>query len=267
MLFKKFVKVFLKSILVIVLGLIVVSFTNPKMFEGKAKEYTDEKSQEIVIIDKSKVKMKNIDTLKETNQNESIESKSIFTYKPLPQNIIDKINGVSWKADAPVTLDQLAYVKVSYFGFDDKVHEGELVVNKKIDKEVTDIFKELYHAKFPIEKIKLIDEYGANDDLSMADNNTSSFCFREVEGSNGKLSKHSFGIAIDINPVQNPYIRKNKISPIEGKNYKDRLDIRKGMIVKDDICYKAFKSRGWTWGGEWKTMKDYQHFQKNISLK
>ncbi|TCO79433.1 M15 family metallopeptidase [Marinisporobacter balticus] len=263
MLFKKLIKFFFKISLMIILGLIVVSSIDPKMIEGKTKRYIDEKDQAAVEMDGNEVN----DRLADTKQHELLYQKSIFTYQPLPQNIIDKIKGISWKKGAPATLESLAYVKVSYFGFDDKIHQGELIVHKEIAQEVTGIFKELYAAKFPIEKIKLIDEYGANDDLSMADNNTSSFCFREVEGSDGKLSKHSFGIAIDINPVQNPYIRKKKISPSEGEPYRDRLDIKKGMIVKDDVCYKAFKSRGWIWGGEWKTMKDYQHFQKNIVLK
>lgn len=189
-----------------------------------------------------------------------------FTYEPLPDIIADKIEGVSWKEEAPVGLDDLSYVRVTYWGFDDKEHIGELVVHKRVAEEVTQIFKELYEAKFPIEKIRLIDEYNANDDLSMDDNNTSAFCFREVAGKKGTLSKHSYGIAIDINPIQNPFIKGERISPAAGEEYKDRENVRKGMIVKGDICYKAFKERGWTWGGEWRTLKDYQHFQKQIDL-
>lgn len=190
-----------------------------------------------------------------------------FTFESLPEEIVNKINGISWKQGAPVELDDLSYVKVMYWGFDEEEHIGELIVHRKVAEEITQIFKELHEAKFPIEKIRLIDEYDANDDLSMEDNNTSAFCYREVAGKKGTLSKHSYGIAIDINPVQNPYIKGEKISPLEGKEYKDRKNVKKGMIVKDDICYKAFKERGWIWGGEWKTIKDYQHFQKQIDLK
>ena len=158
----------------------------------------------------------------------------------------------------------LSYLKVAYWGFDDQPHMGELIVNKKVAAEVTEIFQELYEAKFPIEKIRLIDEYGAEDSKSMEDNNTSSFCFREVEGKPGTLSKHSYGLAIDINPVQNPYIYKDEISPEAGKEYADRSKAQKGMILKGDACYQAFIDRGWTWGGNWNYEKDYQHFQKSI---
>lgn len=206
---------------------------------------------------------------KELSSDETLDKNVVdsFTYGPLPEVIVNKIDGVSWKKEAPVEINDLSYVKVLYWGFDEKEHTGELIVNNKLAEEITQIFKELYEAKFPIEKIRLIDEYDANDDLSMEDNNTSAFCFREVAGKKGTLSKHSYGIAIDINPIQNPYIKGEKISPAAGLEYIDRENARKGMIVKNDICYKAFKERGWTWGGEWKTIKDYQHFQKVIDLK
>jgi hypothetical protein len=112
-----------------------------------------------------------------------------------------------------------------------------------------------------------VDEYKGDDDVSMADNNTSAFNYRDVVDSKGVLSKHSYGVAIDINPIQNPYIKGKKISPASGTNYVNRKKFQNGMIIKNDVCYKAFKDRGWTWGGEWKTMKDYQHFQKTIPTK
>ena len=185
-----------------------------------------------------------------------------FEYRPIDKEIEMIIKGVSWKQNNTVKIDDLCYVKVTYWGFDEKTHIGELIVNKEIGKEVTEIFKELYAAKFPIMKMKLIDEYDAIDSKSMADNNTSAFCYREVDGKPGKLSKHSYGIAIDINPVQNPYVYKDKVSPESGRDYLDRGKLSKGMIVANDVCYKAFTSRGWTWGGNWKNEKDYQHFQK-----
>ena len=185
-----------------------------------------------------------------------------FEYYPIDKEIENRIKGISWKQNNNVELEDLSYVKVTYWGFDEKPHIGELIVNKDIGQEVTEIFGELFAAKFPIEKIKLIDEYDAVDSKSMEDNNTSAFCYREVEGKPGTLSKHSYGIAIDINPVQNPYVYKEKISPEAGKDYVDRSKVSKGMIVKDDVVYKAFTSRGWTWGGDWKYEKDYQHFQK-----
>ncbi len=103
--------------------------------------------------------------------------------------------------------------------------------------------------------------YGANDDLSMEDNNTSAFNYRVVEGSNN-LSKHSYGIALDINPIQNPFVRGDHVSPEAGKAFTDRSMIEVGMIIEGDSCYKVFKDNNWTWGGDWNSMKDYQHFQK-----
>jgi hypothetical protein len=185
-----------------------------------------------------------------------------FEYHPIDKEIEKIINGVSWKQNNTVKIDDLCYVKVTYWGFDDKPHIGELIVSKDIGKEVIEIFKELYAAKFPIEKMKLIDEYDAVDSKSMEDNNTSAFCYREVDGKPGKLSKHSYGIAIDINPVQNPYVYKDKVSPESGRAYLNREKLAKGMITGKDACYKAFTSRGWSWGGNWKYEKDYQHFQK-----
>ncbi len=203
----------------------------------------------------------------ETDETPTVETLSqSFELLPIDEEIEKRISGVSWKQGSPVSLDGLNYVRVAYWGFDDKQHEGELIVNAAIAQEVVEIFKELYEKKFPIDKIRLIDEYEADDSKSMEDNNTSAFCFREVEGKPGKISKHSYGLAIDINPVQNPYIYKDQISPTYGEVYSDRTVVKKGMIEKNDECYSAFKSRGWQWGGDWKYEKDYQHFQKDIEV-
>lgn len=198
------------------------------------------------------------------NEADDKDTEPVFSYSSLLEKTIGKIVGVSWKENTPVKLEDLAYIKVTYWGFDDMEYLGEIIVHEKLAQEVTEIFKELYDAKFPIEKIRLIDEYDANDDLSMADNNTSAFCSREVTGKKGVFSEHSYGIAIDINPIQNPYVKGDIILPEEGSTYLDRENVRKGMITKGDVCYNAFKNRGWTWGGEWNTLKDYQHFEKKI---
>lgn len=188
----------------------------------------------------------------------------IFYCQELPQEILDKVNGSSWREEAPVPLEELSYVIVTHWGFDEKEHIGEIIIHKNVAEEIVEIFRELYNERFPIEKIKLIDEYHADDHLSMQDNNTSAFCFRKIEGTN-TISKHGYGVAIDINPLQNPYIKGEIIQPLAGKDYLDRSDVRKGMILKGDSCYKAFTSRGWSWGGDWKTVTDYQHFEKDIS--
>lgn len=201
--------------------------------------------------------------LKDIRESKDTSEIPVFTYDSLSNENIIRITDSSWNEDAPVKLSELSYLEVTYIGFDNKDHVGELIVNKQLAYEVLEIFKELYDKKFPIDKIKLIDEYAASDILSMSDNNTCAFNYRKIEGSN-KISNHSYGIAIDINPIQNPYINNNKVSPIEGKEFMDRNDKRVGMIKKGDSCYDAFKKRGWDWGGEWKTVKDYQHFEKKV---
>ena len=189
------------------------------------------------------------------------EPDAVFAYSSLSDEVVETITGGSYKENNKIKIEDLSHLQITYWGFDEEEHIGEMIINKKVADDVLEIFKELYDAKFPIDKIRLIDEYDADDELSMLDNNTSAFCYREIAGSNGKLSKHGHGIAIDINPVQNPYIKSNIILPESGEAYLDRTNVRKGMIVKGDVCYNAFKQRGWIWGGEWNSLKDYQHFE------
>ncbi len=165
-------------------------------------------------------------------------------------------------SNKPISFDELRYIKVSYYGFDNNIHTGDMIVNKEVAAEVVDIFKELYTKKYPIEKIKLIDDYEANDELSMKDNNSSSFCYRTIANTS-VVSNHGLGLAIDINPFQNPHVIENNTSPKESFAYADRTNLKLGMIREGDDCYNAFISRGWSWGGHWKN-PDYQHFEKNI---
>ena len=158
-------------------------------------------------------------------------------------------------------LVKLLSVKVSYINMNGESEIGELVVNEEISAEVVDIFREIYQCRFPINKMIPIDFYNCNDDKSMEDNNTSCFNYRLVSGSR-KLSDHSFGKAIDINPLFNPFVKRKKVSPENGKMYIDRNLEEEGMIQKNDCVVNAFKSRGWYWGGNWKHSKDYQHFYK-----
>ena len=191
--------------------------------------------------------------------------KPIFLNLDIPEDVYNKMIGKSipTKFKNEVDINTLSYLKISYWGFDDKVHVGEMIVNKKVADEVIDIFKELYDAKYKIEKIKLIDEYNADDEKSMEDNNSSAFCYRKIANSSN-LSNHAKGLAIDINPLYNPYIVGNSISPENAKKYADRSKSDSRYIKKGDVCYNAFKKRGWTWGGSWSNKKDYQHFEKNI---
>lgn len=186
-------------------------------------------------------------------------------FKPLvlDEQTKNKMNGLSMPNNAVgITYDDLRRVNVKYWGFDNKSHsDGILIVNKSVANDVCGIFNDLYKAKYPIEKIKMIDDYKADDEASMTDNNTSGFCYRLVSGTK-VLSRHGKGIAIDINPLYNPQVKGGKVYPSISKPYADRSKNVKGMIKKGDACYKAFTSRGWKWGGNWKNSKDYQHFEK-----
>ena len=155
--------------------------------------------------------------------------------------------------------NKLDLVSVKYYGFDGKLHQGQIIVNKEIANDIVEIFKVIEEAKFPVEKVVPIVEYKWSDEKSMNDNNTSSFNYRFISGSR-ILSMHANGLAIDINPKQNPYV-KNGTSIPAGSEYKLQ---NMGTIEPDSKIVKAFKERGWTWGGDWKSLKDYQHFQKKI---
>lgn len=190
-----------------------------------------------------------------------------FTYQKLPKQVKKKINGVSYHKNPRIKYRDLRYVKVKYYNFQGKVKVGELIVNKKIAAKTVKIFYELYQIKYPIQSIRLVDEYGADDEKSMAANNTSAFNFRNVAGAS-RLSKHALGLAIDINPRINPYINsKGVLAPENGKAYKER-DVKKCkgkyakyMIQKNSKVTRIFKKYGFSWGGDWKYSKDYQHFE------
>ncbi|MCF0122503.1 MAG: M15 family metallopeptidase, partial [Ruminiclostridium sp.] len=147
---------------------------------------------------------------------------------------------------------------------DGSVKEGEMVLNKYIAEDVMEIFKELYAADYPIERVRLIDEYDADDEMSMRDNNSSSFNFRFISHTT-KVSKHGLGMAVDINPLYNPYIKsvdgQTVIEPATGEPYVDRSADFAYKIDENDLCYKLFKEHGFEWGGSWSDRKDYQHFE------
>ncbi|MDE7212099.1 MAG: M15 family metallopeptidase [Lachnospiraceae bacterium] len=195
------------------------------------------------------------------------ELAACFYFEEVSDAVFARMKGNSYGEDCTVALSELRYVRVLHYGFDGAAHIGELVVNQAIAQDVRDIFKELFDAKYPIEKMVLIDTYGGDDDASMSDNNTSSFNFRTVEGTTS-LSKHAYGLAIDINPLYNPYIPiRNDVAvvlPASAQAYADREAECEYYIRHGDVCYEAFVSHGFTWGGDWPTEKDYQHFSKVI---
>ena len=190
-----------------------------------------------------------------------------FFYQPITDDIKERIYGLSYKTDCTIPYEDLRYISVKYYDFDNQVQTGEIICNKAIAQDLVEIFYELYCNEYQIDKIRLVDEYQADDDLSCADNNTSCFNFRTVDGTS-TLSKHAQGLAIDINPFQNPYVTypngKERISPAGSEPYADRSSGLPHIITENDLCYRLFTAHGFTWGGHWKTLKDYQHFQKAL---
>ena len=194
----------------------------------------------------------------------------LFYYQALPEDIKIKISGCSYPADETgiqISYDDLAYLHVLHYDFEQQIQEGEIICNRKIAQDLLEIFKELYEQQYEIEKIKLIDEYGADDDLSMENNNTSCFNYRTVAGKT-KLSNHAYGLAIDINPRYNPYVALRNgvlvIGPENGADYIDRSLDTPHKIDENDLCYQLFSKHGFTWGGSWINSKDYQHFEKKV---
>lgn len=189
---------------------------------------------------------------------------TLFYAEEIAQDVKNRIVGKSYGENCDVPFEDLRYIRVLYQGFDELTHIGEMIVNTKIAEDVVSIFKELFEQGYPIEKMVLVDEYDADDNASMADNNSSAFNYRNIDGSDN-LSLHSYGLAIDINPKYNPYVKerngKTVVLPENGLEYTDRNKDCPYYIKKGDICYEAFIKRGFTWGGDWKKTKDYQHFE------
>jgi len=165
----------------------------------------------------------------------------------------------AWKPGCPVRFGDLRLLKLTYWGFDKRAHTGKLVVARQWARPLVDVFHKLYKARFPIRRMKLIDEYGASDRRSMNADNTSAFNGRYVSGTT-RWSMHAYGLAIDINPVENPYVSGSYVSPKAGRKYADRSRQARGMVHSGDVVVRAFRSIGWKWGGDWPGTKDYQHF-------
>jgi hypothetical protein len=165
----------------------------------------------------------------------------------------------SWEPGCPVAPADLRILSLSHWNYAGSVSTGKLVVAAPLASQVVDIFQELYEAGFPIERMELVDMYDGDDNLSMAANNTSAFNCRLVTGGS-TYSEHSYGRAIDINPLVNPYVKGTTVLPPAGSAYVDRSIDAPGMIHANDEVVQAFAARGWIWGGTWSSLKDYQHF-------
>lgn len=202
-----------------------------------------------------------------TNPENGWHYKEGFAYYEISPVIKARITGSSYRENPDISLGDLRYVTIKYVDFDGKEKDGELIVNQKIARDVVEIFYALYENRYPLQEVSLIDKYGASDDRSMEANNTSAFNYRKITGSNN-LSLHGYGMAIDINPQINPYVKGSAALPANGKAYAQR-DAAKctgqyasSMIQRGDLVYRLFTERGFTWGGDWNSLKDYQHFEK-----
>jgi hypothetical protein len=182
------------------------------------------------------------------------------TIVPLPSSVRTKMTGRSWRPGCPVGLDDLRFVTMSYWGFDQTAHTGQMVLHRSYADAVVRVFRYLFAVRFPIQRMQLVDDFGADDAASMAADNTSAYNCRGVEGSPGVWSQHSYGWAVDINPVQNPWVRGTTVEPPAGLAYVDRSKQADGMIHSGDVVVDLFSSIGWTWGGTFRSAQDYQHF-------
>ncbi len=181
--------------------------------------------------------------------------------QPITPALRNRMAG-TYRSDCPVPLRDLAHLRVSHWDFQGRVRQGELIVAAKHADDVVAVFERLFEARFPLQRMALVSSYGGDDEKSMAANNTSAFNCRTVAGTD-RWSQHSFGAAIDLNPVQNPYVTAAGVSPRAGRAYAARSDRRastKGLITDDSVVVDAFADIGWEWGGDWAGEADYQHF-------
>lgn len=245
--------------------------TSQEMKKSQKEDAASSKKQEHSIKTNEKAEV----NIKEMQAGDVVEDSVItqtgmeqFFYKEeLTDEVFARMDGVSYPQNAQIGREELCYLRVLHTGFDEKTYIGELVVNQKIADDVLEIMKELYENHYPIEKMHLIDECGADDEASMSDNNTSAFNYRTIAGTN-RLSKHGQGLAVDINPRYNPCVRtKNGITTVEPQNgsaYVDRNADFSYKITEGDLCLQLFLEHGFTWGGSWNSVKDYQHFEKAV---
>ena len=187
-----------------------------------------------------------------------------FYSTELDEKIFARIDGLSYKKDCPLPLSELRYLHVLHKDLSGKTLEGELICNARIAEPLTDIFRKLFTENYPIEKIRLIDEYDADDELSMRGNNSSCFNFRYVSFTK-RISLHGYGLAVDINPLYNPYIKvvdgKKIIAPETAVDFEDRTKDFPYKITADDLCCRLFAEHGFKWGGrDLPEELDYQHF-------
>lgn len=226
------------------------------------KSTSDKKEQQKKLEQEENVLLEYITS---TPQSDRVTYAVDFFYESIPYKVQQKMVVDFEDESVKVALEDLKYVQIRYFDFEQKEHVGQIICNKYIAQDLVEIFYELHKMKYPFDKIALIDEYSGDDNASMADNNTCCFNYRTISGTE-ELSLHAYGYAIDINPLYNPYVIYNSdplyVLPANAQAYTDREAEFEGKITTEDPCYQLFIEHGFTWGGSWDTPTDYQHFEK-----
>jgi hypothetical protein len=170
-----------------------------------------------------------------------------------------RMRGVSWRPGCPVGLGSLRVLTLPFWGFDGRLKQGHLIVHEDVAAEVLGAFRRLHAARFPIRRIAPVDAFGGSDFRSIEADNTSAFNCRYVDGTR-RWSEHAYGRAIDVNPIENPYVAGGTTSHPASRTYVDRALRRPGMALEGGVLVRAFDRIGWGWGGRWSASKDYQHF-------
>lgn len=179
-----------------------------------------------------------------------------WTMEPVPADVLARS---SWGEGCPVSQDELTYLTLSHYGFDGRFHTGEMIVNTSVAEDVVDVFRQLHEARFPIEQMRVIAAEEIDAHPTGDGNDTTSFVCRPAVGSSS-WSQHAYGLAVDINPFHNPYVKGDLVLPELASSYLDRADVRPGMIVEGDVVTRAFDAIGWGWGGRWGSLDDWMHF-------
>ena len=185
----------------------------------------------------------------------------VFFSQPVPEAVKTRMQGKSLPETAKIGFDELRYLTLYHYDFDGRIQQGEMVCNKAIAHDLLCIFRTLFAEAYPINSIRLVDDFDASDEASMQANNSSCFNYRTIAGS-WRLSQHAFGMAVDINPLQNPCVKGSRIRPSTAIDYVDRSKQFPHKIDDNDLCKKTFESYGFRWGGRWRSVKDYQHFER-----
>lgn len=192
---------------------------------------------------------------------------STFLATAIPDSVWTRMQGKTYHQNAYIQRSDLRYLRLHYVDFEGEERVGEMVCNRAIADDLLDIFRQLFEARYPIERIQLPDDFDADDERQMRANNTSCFCFRVIKGSS-KLSAHAQGLAVDLNPLYNPCVKTRRdgtlfIQPSTAASYVDRSRRFAHKIDRQDLAYRLFIQHGFSWGGAWRSSKDYQHFEKD----